>query len=98
MPALDRLYTRWHATDIRMLAVAIDTEHDGRVHEFAQKLGLHMPLMSLDQAPATPRYWTWGVPVTYLIDPAGTLKARALGERDWDSAAVDALLRSLSER
>lgn len=38
------------------------------------------------------RYWSWGVPVTYLIDPAGRLVARLLGSHDWTSASMQTLI------
>lgn len=95
MPALDRLYIRWH-DGVDFVVVAIDEQRDGRVAAFAQSLGLHMPLLNLDAAAATPRYWTWGVPVTYLINPAGNIVARAMGDRDWDGPAAAALMQSLA--
>jgi hypothetical protein len=45
---------------------------------------------------ASERYWSRGVPVTYIIDPDGRLVARALGTREWDTRAADQMLSALT--
>lgn len=96
LPELNHLYMRWRNHDVAFLTVSIDTENKERVPAFTQKLGLQLPVVLGDDANVTDRYWTWGLPVTYIINPDGIIVARALGPREWNSDAGDELLTSLS--
>ena len=40
-------------------------------------------------------YGVWGPPTVYLVDRQGRLVGRAVGARDWSSAAARALIRDL---
>ena len=97
LPALNNLYNRWHTHhDVAFFAISIDTDTKADVAGFVRRLGLQLPVLSADAMHAPERYWTWGVPATYLVNPEGNLVARALGPRGWDSVAGDALLAALS--
>jgi len=97
LPDLNRLYERWGSHGgIEFLTISIDSDNAKDVPVFVSRLGLQLPVLLATEAHATKRYWIWGVPVTYLIDPDGRLVARALGPRPWDSAAGDALLEGLT--
>lgn len=97
LPELNHLYMRWRDHDVEFLTISIDTEDKEKVSAFAQKLGLQFPVLLGDDVNVTDRYWTWGLPVTYIINPDGIIVARALGPREWDSNAGDTLLTSLSD-
>ena len=96
LPALNRLYARRPGEGIAFLAIAIDSENADKIAEFVSRHGLALPIRLERDAQAGDRYWGFGLPVTYLIDPDGRIAARALGARDWDSAAGDALLAALA--
>ena len=97
LPKLNHLYMRWRDHDVAFLTVSIDTEDKEHVSAFVQRLGLQLPVLFGNDINVTDRYWTWGLPVTYIINPDGYIVARALGPREWDSSAGDILLGSLSE-
>jgi hypothetical protein len=43
-------------------------------------------------------YGVRNIPTTYLIDPQGTVLARSIGGREWDSEEVTGLLREIVNR
>jgi peroxiredoxin len=96
LPKLNDLFMRWRDHNVAFLTVSIDTENKERVSTFTQKLGLRLPVLLGDDIDVTDRYWSWGLPVTYIINPDGIIVARALGPREWNSDAGDELLASLS--
>ncbi|MHA4874920.1 TlpA family protein disulfide reductase, partial [Enterococcus faecium] len=73
---------------LAVLAVATDPPGEqAKVAAFlAQLHGQLPPLVAIADANLQP-YLTWGVPVTYLIDRDGKVKARLLGPRPWSQTA-----------
>ena len=97
LPALNNLYGRWHKhQDVAFLAISIDTESAMDVGDFVRKYGLQLPVLLSRDMHTPERYWNWGVPATYIVNPEGKLVARALGPRAWDSDAGDTLLAALT--
>ncbi|MGQ0657439.1 MAG: TlpA family protein disulfide reductase [Chromatiales bacterium] len=94
LPSLDRLSERWKGR-AAFFAIAIDEDGEASMRAFARRHDIHMPLLHVRLARAPESYWGWGVPITYIIDPGGQLVARAMGPREWDSAAGDRLLSGL---
>ena len=90
LPSLDRLRQRWQEK-IDFFAIAID-EADAGIAPFLRDHDVAMLPLHAGRSGATARYWGWGVPVTYLVNPDGNIVARALGPREWDSGAGDATL------
>jgi thiol-disulfide isomerase/thioredoxin len=95
LPALERLHARAEDAGVTILTVLVDPENEARAKSMARKLAPHLPLVSQDVANADVRYWNFGLPVTYLVDADGRLRARALGARDWDSPEGLALVSGL---
>jgi peroxiredoxin len=84
---------------VSLVAVAIDTEADAaRVRRYAHDLGVSFPVYLAQEGTISNRYWSWGVPVTYLIDQEGRLVARALGPRNWTSASMHALITQVASQ
>jgi len=93
LPALEALARDLADSGVVLLAVSIDEEADAaRIRRYAQDLGMTFGVYIAREGDISERYWSWGVPATYLIDPSGLLVARALGPRDWTSAAMQSLL------
>jgi thiol-disulfide isomerase/thioredoxin len=93
LPALETIARRLADSGAILVAVAIDDEADAaRIRRYAQDLGVTFPVYLAREGDISERFWSWGVPVTYLIDPAGRLVARSLGPRDWTSAAMQAVI------
>jgi cytochrome c biogenesis protein CcmG/thiol:disulfide interchange protein DsbE len=93
LPTLEALTHQIADSDIILVFVAIDTEADeAQVRRYVHDLGVGLPVYLARAGTISDRYWSWGVPVTYLIDREGRLVARALGPRNWASASMRALI------
>lgn len=94
MPTLDRLAAKLGGPDFAVVPVSIDRGGAAAVEPFYKKLGLEKLAVYLDasgKAPAT--LGLPGVPTTLLIDREGREVARKMGEADWDSPQMIALVR-----
>jgi peroxiredoxin len=95
-PSMEKLYSEYQAKGLTILAVSIDIGKEDAVKAFADKMGATFPILLSTKGEITDSYWTWGTPTSYLIDRKGNMIGRALGPREWDSAAsrsaIDALL------
>jgi thiol-disulfide isomerase/thioredoxin len=95
MRDLDRLNRRWSGK-VAIFTVAIDEDGEQSVPPFLREHGIEMTTLLARDTRASERYWSRGVPVTYIIDPDGRLVARALGTREWDTRAADQMLSALT--
>ncbi|MCC7410117.1 MAG: TlpA family protein disulfide reductase [Gammaproteobacteria bacterium] len=93
LPKLAGLQARLPADRIAVIAIAID-EDAGAIAAFAAQYGRGLPVHVARAGEVPPAYWTWGVPVTYLLDAAGRFVARALGPRDWSGVTTDMLIEA----
>ncbi len=94
MPAMERLFQRSQKDGLVMLAVSVDA--DPKVitpfleeQRFTFAIGLD-PKMDLANA-----YGVRALPATFIVDPRGYLAAVALGPREWDNTASQALVQGL---
>jgi peroxiredoxin len=85
MPAMQRLYRSLGGPDFELLAVSVDTSSDD-VEAFRKRLGLDFPILLDPEKRVASRYQSHRYPESYLIDRNGTILARYIGPRDWDSA------------
>jgi thiol-disulfide isomerase/thioredoxin len=94
MPSLDRLQQR-SAGRVVVLAVAYG-EGEARVGEFLAKVPVGFPVL-LDRDLAIAKAWKARVlPTTFVIDPGGRIRYRAIGELDWSAPAIASIVRKLS--
>ncbi len=96
MPAIEALYQRYKARGLDVLAVNLDVLSTAGVEVFVKEVGITFPII-LDPSWAAARaYRVFGLPTTYLIDRAGNVVVREVGERDWTDGvsqkAVEGLL------
>jgi peroxiredoxin len=97
LPTLEALTHQMTDSGVILVAVAIDAEADAaRVRRYAHDLGVSFPVYLAREGTISDRYWSWGVPVTYLIDPEGRLVARSLGPRNWATASMRALITQVA--
>lgn len=95
-PLFERLYMEFKERGVVFLPVAIDANADIKeITAFAKALGATFDVYLAGTGDITDKYWTWGVPVTYLVDKKGSMVARALGPRDWGSDNVRELIEAL---
>jgi thiol-disulfide isomerase/thioredoxin len=100
MPALEALYQQYKEAGFVVLAVNMDRLSSAGVEAFVQEVAVTFPI-GLDPSWTTARlYRVLGLPTTYLIDRAGNVVVREVGERDWQDGvsrmAVEGLLREPS--
>lgn len=97
LPTIQALARRLANTDCVFLAVAIDTGA-ADLRAYAADLGFILPVYRAGDGEISDRYWSWGIPATYLIDRDGAIAGRALGPRDWTSDSMLALMRRFTAR
>lgn len=99
LPVIQALAKCLAGTDVEFLAVAIDDDATtADVDRYAASLGLTLPVYLANAGSISDRYWSWGIPVTYLIDRNGAIAGRALGPRDWTSAGMVALIEQFAAK
>ena len=83
MPAIEALYQRYKDRGLEVLAISLDKVSAAVVEAFVHEMGVTYRV-ALDPSWATARtYAVRAVPATFLIDRAGNVVLRELGERDW---------------
>lgn len=93
MPTLDRLQARLGGKDFLVMALSIDRKGIEAVRGFYREVGVEKLAIYVDpsgkgsHALAVP-----GVPTTLLIDREGREVARKMGEAEWDSPEMIALI------
>jgi len=75
--------------DVRCNAISIDHDiPDTSIRAVAQQYDAPFTVTLARTCDATEDYWSWGIPVTYVIDRNGVLRERFRGSRDWRSPAA----------
>lgn len=96
LPAFEKLYQGLKGKDAAFLPISVYAKaNKDEVDAFAIGLGASFPVFLARDGNVTDKYWTWGVPVTYLIDKKGWIIGRATGPRDWTSSDVKDFIDSL---
>ena len=95
MPAMERLFQRTKKDGLVMLAVSVDADPKAitpflEEQRFTFTVGLD-PKMELANT-----YSVRALPASFIVDRQGHLAALALGPREWDSAASQALVEGPS--
>jgi peroxiredoxin len=94
MPAMERLYRRFEARGVVVVAISIDADRS-LVGPFVKEHGLTFPVGLDPGMEVAGQYGVRGLPATFLVDAGGRLVASALGPREWDSAEAAAVVESL---
>lgn len=98
LPVLDALVSQLNSDDLAFLLISVDTDADpAQVKQLAHELAPDVPAYLASEGSVSDRYWSWGIPATYLIDRDGRLVARALGPRDWNSPGMQTLLAGFAD-
>jgi len=94
LPALEQLHRDYARRGLTVLAVNF-REEPGTVRQYARKLGLTVPLLVDPAGAITKSYGVIGFPTSFLIGRDGRAVARAIGPKEWATAAPRALIESL---
>ncbi len=96
MPALERLHQELAGRGLRVVGVDVGEETDD-VKRFVEETGITFEIV-IDHDLSTGRvYAARSLPMTYILDPEGTIVARAIGVRDWDSEPMRSMFAALVE-
>ena len=96
MPAMERVYRELAPEGFELMAVSVD---DGieEVRRFQARLGLSFPILHDPDKDAALRYQSFRYPESFLVDRDGTLVARFIGPREWDTPVYRDRIRRLVE-
>ncbi|MCX7028724.1 MAG: TlpA disulfide reductase family protein [Spirochaetes bacterium] len=94
MPSMERLRTLLGARGLEIVAVDLQ-EPKNTVQKFVKENSLAFTVL-LDANGAVGGAWgAQSIPTTYLIDRRGSILARSVGSREWDSADMVALFETI---
>lgn len=87
MPTMEQAYRDYKSGGLEILAVSIDVGQPADVAAnvalFMEELKLTFPALLDPEMEVARRYRVFGIPVTFLIDREGIIRAREQGFRDW---------------
>ena len=95
MPAMERLWQRYKAQGLIVLALSMDSSGAKVVKPYIEQ-GKYTYPVGLDPKMETASlYGARSVPSTFIIDRGGAIRAIALGPREWDGRASFAYFEAL---
>jgi peroxiredoxin len=97
MPSMESLYRRLGNRGFEILAVDMQESRE-QVQKFVHENAFSFPVLLDETGRVGAMYGVRNIPTTYLIDPQGTVLARSIGGREWDSEEVTGLLREIVNR
>ena len=99
MPTLEALWERYRQRGLTVVGISVDRGAPRMLLDpYVRNLKLSFPIL-LDPEMKTAGAWrVTSLPATFVIKPGGDVVGFAIGARDWDSAAMRALLETLLPR
>ena len=94
MPAMERLHAQVAGTGIAVVAINVGEDED-TIFRFTGDYPVTFPLLMDREGTIVEEYPVIGLPTTYIIDPAGIIRHRAVGTREWDAPEMVQELRAL---
>jgi hypothetical protein len=104
MPALEKLFSETdplrgnesRTLPISVMGISIDDRKDSlKIEQALKEMSVTFPNAPAFCGDISKAYWTWGIPVTYIIDPQGQFIGRLRGGRDWASPEMITFLKKL---
>ena len=96
IPSMQRAFDALKADKVVVVAVHVGGSED-KVWDFFTDYEVSFPVL-MDKASKVTKAWqVQGLPMTFVIDPAGRIAYRAIGGRDWDAPAILNMLRQLAQ-
>lgn len=89
MPELEQFSDRIKELNVSLLGISIDKSMDSlKIAEAVEEMGVTFPIAPAYSGKIKDAYWTWGIPVTYFIDPKGKIIGRMRGSGKWLNAKM----------
>src|SRR5215469_3434110 len=95
MPAMERLWRRYKASGLVVVALSMDTQGVKVVKPYVDHARYSYPIGLDPKMEVAQLYGARAVPATFIIDRSGNLFAFALGPREWDSKSAAPFFDSL---
>jgi peroxiredoxin len=95
MPAMERLWRRYKDEGLVVIALSMDSGGAKTVKPYIEQSKYTYPVGLDPKMEVAQLYGARSVPSTFIIDRNGTLRAIALGPRDWDGKAAFAYIEAL---
>ncbi len=97
MPTIEALYQRYKDRGLEVVAVNLDKRSTADVEAFVKEVQVTFRVVLDPEWTIMQAYRVRGLPTTFLIDRAGNIVAREMGERDWmaetQQQAIEKLLQ-----
>lgn len=97
MPSMERLWQKVRGKGIVLLGVNVGESTD-TIFEFTGSYPMSFPIPMDIEGKVIESYPVQGLPTTFIIDPSGKVTHRAIGSREWDSAAMVQMLQQLTKQ
>lgn len=94
MPSMERARALTEGESIVILGINVGEDAD-TIFEFTGRYPVGFPLLMDRDARVIKQYPVTGLPTTYVIDPRGQVRYRAVGSREWDDPEMLERLRAL---
>ncbi len=95
-PQFEAMHRDFKDRGVVFFPIAIDGNVGAKdIAAFAKVLGATFEVYIAGEGDISERYWSMGVPVTYIVDKRGFIAARAMGPRAWGSDAFARIIRAL---
>jgi len=98
MPTLAAFKNRLGDARVELRYVAVDPETDrSKVADVLRELKISGQEFLIRKDASSARYYAWGIPMSYLVDPEGQILARGMGMMSWDSVPIAQFKKLLDE-
>lgn len=97
MPSMEKLYNKFASRDFQIVAVDLQ-ENKKQVSKFVADNGLTFKILLDKTGNVGAKYGARSIPTTYIIDKDGSVLARTLGGREWDTSDVFDLFEKILSR
>ncbi len=101
MPELEQLSEKAARLGLSLLIVGVSIDEGDRIQQvqlLVRKLNVRFPIAVAEQSRILEAFWTWGIPVSYLIQPGAGFVGRIRGTAHWLEGPLWELVRHLATR
>ena len=97
MPSMQRAWEQLRKEGIVMLGINVGEDED-TIFAFTGSYPVDFPLLLDRDSSVIQRWSVMGLPTTFVVDPEGRLRYRAIGGRAWDDPKLLAPVRALKTK
>ena len=83
MPTMQKIYSEYKGRGFEILAINIEPDALQEIREFVKELRLTFPVLLDPDMKVTRKYRLIGLPISFLIDRQGIIRAKEVGYHDW---------------